>query len=88
MHKYVQVHIDDPPMLNQVLFTTLYVTHMINYSRPSTALLQAMENWAGPGNEATAFLCVMDVCIPENDEAHNYASFTHQLRTNTAILVA
>ena len=28
MHKYVQVHIDDPPTLNQVLFY-YYVTHMI-----------------------------------------------------------
>ena len=39
-----------------ILLSTLHVTHVKNYSRPSTAffILQAMESWVGPGNEATA----------------------------------
>jgi len=36
------------------LLSTLYVTHVIKYSRPSTAFpyFQVTKSWAGPGNEA------------------------------------
>ena len=49
---HVHGHINDPPTLNYVLSTllsTLYVTHVINYSRPSPAFLFCKRWKAGWG---------------------------------------
>ena len=42
------------------LLSTLYVTHVINYSKPSShfSVLQVMESWVGLGNEATLHVLV------------------------------